>query len=130
MRIAASCCQPLQESVIAIPIASRLARAAINNQILSAFSNFLVKIVHQHAHRCFLLPTFAGERDSNPNCEPPCPCRHKQPDPERVQQLPRQDCSSTCASLLPAANLCRRAWCRAARECECKRMLELRHQLA
>ena len=48
--------------MIAIPIARRFARAAIDDQILRPLGNFLVKIVHQHAHGRFLLPTFAGKR--------------------------------------------------------------------
>ena len=48
--------------MIAIPIARRLARAAVDDQILWALGNVLVKIVHQHAHGRFLLPSFAGER--------------------------------------------------------------------
>src|SRR5208282_300895 len=69
-------------------------------------------------------------RDSNPNCEPPCPCRHKQPDPEAARQRPHQDCSSTCAKPLPAATLCRRASSRAGRECGCRKMREFRYQRA
>ena len=48
--------------MIAIPVARRLARAAVNDQILGALGDVLVKIVHQHAHGGFLLPSLAGER--------------------------------------------------------------------
>ena len=54
--------QRVDDGVIAIPIAGSFARTAVDDQILRALGNFLVKIVHQHAHGCFLLPTFAGER--------------------------------------------------------------------
>src|SRR5699024_5812496 len=45
--------------VIAFPIASRLSPAAIDNQLLRLFSNRRIKIIHQHAQRCFLMPPFA-----------------------------------------------------------------------
>ena len=54
--------QRADDSVVAIPVASRLTRAAIDNQILRPLGNFLVEIVHQHAQGGFLLPTFAGDR--------------------------------------------------------------------
>src|SRR5438270_3420701 len=50
------------DSVISIPVARGLTCSAIYDQLAWALANFLVEIVHQHSHRGFLLPAFAGKR--------------------------------------------------------------------
>ena len=47
------------DRVISLPAARRASRSAIHDQISWALAYFFVKVVHQHAHRCLLLPTFA-----------------------------------------------------------------------
>ncbi len=45
----------------ALPVARRLADAAVDDQILRPLGDFRVEVVHQHAHRCFLLPSQASQ---------------------------------------------------------------------
>ncbi len=49
------------DRVIAVPIASRLAAPAVDDQIFGLFGNLGIEVVHQHAQRRFLLPAFAGK---------------------------------------------------------------------
>ncbi len=43
------------------PIARGFSGAAIDDEIVGALGNIGIEIVHQHAQRGFLLPTFAGK---------------------------------------------------------------------
>ena len=54
--------QRSNDRVIAIPIARCLAGSAIDHEIARTLAHFFVEIIHQHAHRGFLLPSLAGER--------------------------------------------------------------------
>ena len=56
--------QRLHDGVIAIPIADGLAAAAVDDQLGGLFGDVGIEIIHQHAHRGFLLPSFAGERSA------------------------------------------------------------------
>ena len=49
------------QSVIALPVARRLPRAAVDDQVLRAFGDLLVEVVHQHPKGGFLVPTFARQ---------------------------------------------------------------------
>src|SRR4030095_15547490 len=44
------------------PAACRTAGTTVDDQFAGIFRDFLVQIVHQHAHRGFLVPTFARNR--------------------------------------------------------------------
>ena len=45
---------------VGVPASRRPAGSAIDNQFSWILRNFLVKVVHQHPHGGFLMPTFAG----------------------------------------------------------------------
>src|SRR5678815_297015 len=53
--------QSLNNGVVAIPIASCFARAAVDHEVLRTLGDFFVEVVHEHAHGGFLLPALAGE---------------------------------------------------------------------
>ena len=44
------------------PAACRFARAAVDDQIVGALGHVRIEVVHQHAERGFLRPSFAGQR--------------------------------------------------------------------
>src|SRR3954447_12508408 len=54
--------QRMNDGVITIPVPGGFAGSAINHQIARTLADFFVEIIHQHAHRGFLLPSLAGER--------------------------------------------------------------------
>ena len=49
------------DRVEALPVARRLARAAVDHQLLGPLGHLGVEVVHQHAQRRLLLPAAAGE---------------------------------------------------------------------
>ena len=53
--------QRTHDGVITTPVARGLAGPAVDNQVARVFADFFVEIIHQHAHRRFLLPPFAGD---------------------------------------------------------------------
>ena len=53
--------QCAHDRVIAIPITRSFPGTAIDHQIARPFTDFLIQIVHQHAHGGFLLPSLAGK---------------------------------------------------------------------
>ena len=56
--------QPLQrgdDGVVALPVARRLADAAVHDQLLRPLGHFRIEVVHQHPQRRFLLPALAGD---------------------------------------------------------------------
>ena len=56
--------QPLEgghDGVEGLPVARRLAGAAVDDQVLGTFGDLGVEVVHQHAHRGLLLPALAAQ---------------------------------------------------------------------
>src|SRR5262249_133871 len=53
--------QRSNDRVERVPASRCTSRAAIDNELSRIFRNLFVKIVHQHPHCGFLVPTFAGE---------------------------------------------------------------------
>ena len=51
----------VHDGVVALPVASGAAGSAIHDEVLGTLGDFLVEVVHQHAHGGFLRPSFAGE---------------------------------------------------------------------
>ena len=47
---------------VTVPISGRFARASVDDEILRTLGNLFIEIVHEHAHRSFLLPAFTGDR--------------------------------------------------------------------
>jgi len=43
------------------PIARRPSRPAVDDQLVRLLCHFRVKVVHQHAERCFLMPSLATD---------------------------------------------------------------------
>jgi hypothetical protein len=59
--------QPAQlahDRVIVLPAPRRLARAAVDHQILRALGHIRIEVVHQHPQRGLLLPAFARQLTS------------------------------------------------------------------
>jgi hypothetical protein len=56
--------QRLDNGPVALPVPRGLSCATVDDEVLGALGDFLVEIVHQHAHRSFLLPSFAGKLDA------------------------------------------------------------------
>ena len=54
--------QRLDNRVIARPVACGAANAAVDHQLVGIFCYLRIKVVHQHAQRCFGEPAFCGER--------------------------------------------------------------------
>src|SRR5206468_13102077 len=54
--------QRRHDRVERFPVAGRLSRSAIHDEILRTLGDVGIKIVHQHAQRRFLLPPLARER--------------------------------------------------------------------
>ena len=52
--------QRIHDRMKAIPIARGFPGAAVDDQIFRTLGDLRIEIVHQHAQRGFLLPTFAG----------------------------------------------------------------------
>ena len=50
----------IDDGMIGLPAPRRPPGAAVDHQIARPLSDLLVKIIHQHTHRRFLLPTLAG----------------------------------------------------------------------
>ena len=50
------------DGVEALPVARGAADAAVDDEVLGAFSDFGIEIVHQAAEGGFLLPAFAAKR--------------------------------------------------------------------
>ena len=48
--------------VVRLPVARRLARSAVDHQIVRPLGDVGIEIVHQHSQRGFLRPAFAGQR--------------------------------------------------------------------
>src|SRR4030095_11195169 len=48
--------QRTDEAIEAFPISRRSAGAATDNQAVRCFRHFRIKVVHQHAHGCLLVP--------------------------------------------------------------------------
>ena len=53
--------QRRDDGVVCLPTARRPPRSAVDHKILRTLGDFVVKIVHQHAHGSFLLPAFASD---------------------------------------------------------------------
>ena len=54
------CLQSSNHCVVAAPIAGSLSGATVDNQFLRVFGYRRIKVVLQHAHCCFLSPTWCG----------------------------------------------------------------------
>src|SRR6516162_10073105 len=54
--------QRAHDGVETFPVARRLARAAVNHQIVRSLGHLRVEIVHQHAQGSFLWPALAAQR--------------------------------------------------------------------
>lgn len=54
--------QRLNNGVIARPVARGAAYAAVDHQLVGIFRYLRIKVVHQHAQRCFGEPAFCSER--------------------------------------------------------------------
>ena len=54
--------QRVDDGVEGRPAARGAARAAVDDEIVGAFGNLGVEVVHQHPERGFLGPSLAGER--------------------------------------------------------------------
>src|SRR5262249_27261533 len=50
------------DGVVALPVARRLADAAVDDELLGALGHFRIEIVHEHPQRRFLLPSAGGDR--------------------------------------------------------------------
>ncbi len=50
------------DRVVRLPVARRLARSAVDDEIVGTLGHFRIEIVHQHPQRGFLRPAFAGQR--------------------------------------------------------------------
>ena len=50
------------DPLVALPVAGRLAAAAVDDQLLRPLGDRGVEVVHQHPERRFLVPALAGER--------------------------------------------------------------------
>jgi hypothetical protein len=48
--------------VVCIPIPRCTPGSAVHDKVLRPFGNFVIEVVHQHAHGSFLLPPFAGKQ--------------------------------------------------------------------
>jgi hypothetical protein len=53
--------QRLHDALVAIPVARRLAGAAVDDQLVRPLGDGRVQVVHQHAHRRFLVPAQAAQ---------------------------------------------------------------------
>src|SRR5262245_47105953 len=53
--------QVAHDGVQAPPVAGRLARAAVNDQVVGALGDLRVEVVHQHPHRGLLRPALATD---------------------------------------------------------------------
>ncbi len=42
------------------PVARGVPRAAVDDQLIGAFGDLRIEVVHQHPERAFLMPTLAG----------------------------------------------------------------------
>ena len=51
-----------RDGIEALPVASRLPRAAVDDEVLGPLGDFGVEVVHEHPERRFLLPALAGDR--------------------------------------------------------------------
>ena len=52
--------QALDDCIEALPVTRSLSTASVHHQVLGAFRNFWIQIVHQHAHSGFSGPGLAG----------------------------------------------------------------------
>ena len=48
----------------AVPVSCRLARAAVDDEVVGFFRNFRIEVVHEHAESGFLVPAFAAKLGS------------------------------------------------------------------
>jgi len=61
------------------PTSSGFATSTVHDQLVRIFSDFRVEVIHEHAHRSLLLPSFTGElgaawSSNGPRCAVGC-CR-------------------------------------------------------
>src|ERR1022692_1706274 len=54
--------QSCDDGVVRLPTPRRPTGSAVHNKVLRTLGNFLVEVVHEHAHGGFLLPAFASDR--------------------------------------------------------------------
>src|SRR5262245_729486 len=57
-------CERTDDGVEGVPVARRLACAAIDDQLIRFFGDIRVKIVHEHSQRRLLHPAFAAHLNS------------------------------------------------------------------
>ena len=75
--VVAQLAQRAHDGVEALPVARRLADAAVDDQVLGPLGHLGVEVVHQHAQRRLLLPAPAGERRAARGADRPrSRCRH------------------------------------------------------
>jgi hypothetical protein len=65
------------------PVARRLARSAVDDQIVRALGDVGIQIVHQHPHRGFLRPALAGQRGAARRSDGACCSGHEGCERER-----------------------------------------------
>jgi len=53
--------QSFDDGAIGFPAARGAPGSAIDDEVFGAFGDFLVEVIHEHAHGGFLLPAFAGD---------------------------------------------------------------------
>jgi hypothetical protein len=53
--------QRRDDGVVGFPTARSAARSAVDDEVFRALGDFLVEVVHEHAHGGFLLPAFARD---------------------------------------------------------------------
>ena len=68
--------QRRDDRVERLPAARRLARAAVDDQIVGPLGDVGIEIVHQHPQRGFLRPSFAGQRRAARRADVTCVVMH------------------------------------------------------